>query len=179
MYTSSVTIESFFNKEKLMDITKLFDFDQPNLQDIEINNTLNQHVALSVGHKIGPNTRIKLSNMYMTLEQFEKLLPTSALPAFIRAGAVELTPIFSSVSVKVEKETVASVVVEESNEPPVAGTVLSQIVVEDGNENPFGSETNEGLITKGAPITTTTKKVVTPVPQPQPQQINKNNTIKK
>lgn len=133
-----------------MNIAKLFDFDQPNLQDIEITNTLNQYIELSVGHKISPLTRLRVSNLYLTLEQFEKVLPLSALPAFIRAGGVKLKPIFSSLSIR-DLATVTKNPVAVVEDKVVDVNNIKEVVKEDTKtpgtlkegENPFGYETNE------------------------------------
>lgn len=146
----------------------LFDFSQPNLKDIEIVNGLNQYIELSVGRRIYPLSSIRISSMNMTLEMFKELLPKSALPAFIRAGAVTLKPHFSTITIlstpdkarlstpvvtptPVEVETNAEVSEEESP----SNEAIATIVVENTKEeNPFGHETNIGVVENTPPNST-------------------------
>jgi hypothetical protein len=71
----------------------VFDFTQKNLRDIEITNEANQGIMLGTGHRILPNSKIRLSQLHISIERFKELLPQSALPQFVRYNLVKLNPI--------------------------------------------------------------------------------------
>jgi hypothetical protein len=143
-------------------LNDLFDFDQPNLSDIEITNLVNQQIGITIGHKITQNATIRVSQIPMTLEQFREALPKSPLPAFIRGGAVKLRAIKTQLSVKEPAKKTKPVEKAKKVEEPVkevepAEEVVAEIVVSPPDDNPFGAETNEGLLPDGPPKVTEVK----------------------
>ncbi len=151
-----------------MKANDLFDFTTANLQDIEIKNTLNQQIQLTWGHYLPPLSTRRVSDFYMTLEQFQEVFKTSSLPGYIRAGSVILKAICATVVTQADIEAGISAALEkvgdvqssaftgENVNPPVVsenpvtetGEKIIGTLVEENlkDTNPFGYDTNESIV---------------------------------
>ncbi len=153
-------LNSFFIIKEKKVSNDLFDFDQPNLRDIEIVNNANQYIGITSGHKLTPLSRTTVSRLFMTIEQFKAALPTSALPAYIRNGGVSLKAILTNAVIAdnvkqtaadTEKKAAEGEVEKDLVTDETGNTGLGEIVKETEDNNPFTSETNEASVKNGPP----------------------------